>query len=269
MPKGYLKNPRVPIAEAAKKETADRKKQKTSNAAPIAENANVRQIARSSGDLLLNAQITAPTVKDAAAEEGLTATNAYAAKRIGDFSRQEILKKTLLIKQTARKRGYKLDELVHAPERLQDALDDYDLTCFELGLYPLQDLLAVWLSTTAHQIVALQSAANVSEAGAMIAQHSAYCVSVISSAAMLSDKPPVFSIYYLKTAYKMFDQIQVSGTNSTNLSVISGNGVNISISASEIAKKTEIFAEIDADGGEAAADGPALEAFANGENKNN
>ena len=117
MPKGYLKNPRVPIAEAAKKETADRKKQKTSNAAPIAENVNAGQIARSSGDLLLNAQITAPTVKDAAAEEGLTATNAYAAKRIGDFSRQEILKKTLLIKQTARKRGYKLDELVHAPER--------------------------------------------------------------------------------------------------------------------------------------------------------
>ena len=83
------------------------------------------------------------------------------------------------------------------------------------------------------------------------------------------------SIYYLKTAYKMFDQIQVSGTNSTNLSVISGNGVNISISAGEIAKKTEIFAEIDADGSEAAtdgptvaADGPALEAFTNGENKN-
>ena len=262
MPKGYLKNPRAPLAEAAKKETAERKKKQPTET----ENANKGQIARS-GDLLLNAQITAPTVKDAAAEEGLTATNAYAAKRIGDFSRQEILKKTLLIKQTARKRGYKLDELVHAPERLQDALDDYDLTCFELGLYPLQDLLAVWLSTTSHQIVALQSAANVSEAGAMIAQHSAYCVSVISSAAMLSDKPPVFSIYYLKTAYKMFDQ--VSGTNSTNLSVISGNGVNISISAGEIAKKSEIFAEIDADGGEAAADGPALATFANGENENN
>ena len=262
MPKGYLKNPRVPIAEAAKKETAERKKHKP----PETENANAGQIARSSGgDLLLNAQITAPTVKDAAAEEGLTATNAYAAKRIGDFSRQEILKTTLLIKQEARKRGYKLDELVHAPERLQAALDDYDLTCFELGLYPLQDLLAVWLSTTSHQIVALQSAANVSEAGAMIAQHSAYCVSVISSAAMLSDKPPVFSLYYLKTAYKMFDQIQVSGTNSTNLSVISGNGVNISISAGEIAKKTEIFAEIDDDGGEAA----AVETFANGESENN
>lgn len=262
MPKGYLKNPRVPIAEAAKRETAERKKHKP----PETENANAGQIARSSGDLLLNAQITAPTVKDAAAEEGLTATNAYAAKRIGDFSRQEILKKTLLIKQTARKRGYKLDELVHAPERLQAALDDYDLTCFELGLYPLQDLLAVWLSTTSHQIVALQSAANVSEAGAMIAQHSAYCVSVISSAAMLSDKPPVFSIYYLKTAYKMFDQVR--GTNSTNLSVISGNGVNISISAGEIAKKTEIFAEIDADGGEAAA-AAAVETFANGESENN
>ena len=67
----------------------------------------------------------------------------------------------------------------------------------------------------------------------------------------------------------MFDQIQVSGTNSTNLSVISGNGVNISISAGEIAKKTEIFAEIDADGGEASVDGPALEAFTNVENKNN
>ena len=265
MPKGYHKSPRVPIAEAAIKETAERKKQKTSDAATIADKG---QVARSSGDLLLNAQITAPTVKDAAAEEGLTATTAYAAKRIGDFSRQEILKKTLLIKQTARKRGYKLDELVHAPERLQDALDDYDLTCFELGLYPLQDLLAVWLSTTSHQIVALQSAANISEAGAMIAQHSAYCVSVISSAAMLSDKPPLFSIYYLKTAYKMFDQVSISGTNSTNLSVISGNGVNISISAGEIAKKTEIFAEIDADGGEVAADGPALEAFTNGENKN-
>lgn len=262
MPKGYHKKPRVPIAEAAKRETAERKKQQP----PEAENANAGQIACSSGDLLLNAQITAPTVKDAAAEEGLTATNAYAAKRIGDFSRQEILKKTLLIKQAARKRGYKLDELVHAPERLQAALDDYDLTCFELGLYPLQDLLAVWLSTTSHQIVALQSAANVSEAGAMIAQHSAYCVSVIASAAMLSDKPPVFSIYYLKTAYKMFDQ--VSGTNSTNLSVISGNGINISISAGEIAKKTEIFAEIDADGSETTT-AAAVKTLANGESKNN
>lgn len=283
MPKGYLKNPRVPIAEAAKKETANRKKRQPpqistetpqistethseSNITTSTENANKGQITRSGGDLLLNAQIAAPTVKDAAAEEGLTTTNAYAAKRIGDFSRQDVLKKTLLIKQTARKRGYKLDELVHAPERLQAALDDYDLTCFELGLYPLQDLLAVWLSTTVHQITALQSAANVSEAGAMIAQHSAYCVSVISSAAMLSDKPPLFSIYYLKTAYKMFDQD--NGQIRGNLSVISGNGINISISAGEIAKKTEIFAEIDAESGEAPPAGAALGTSANDEKQN-
>lgn len=279
MPKGYLKNPRVPIAEVAKSETAKRKKQQTpeiqtetaqistetpneSNYTPSVKNSNTGHLKPSSDDLLLNAQISAPTVKDAAAEEGLISTNAYAVKRIGDFSRQEILQKTLLIKQAARRKGYKLDTLVHSPEQLQAALDDYDLTCFSLGLYPLQDLLAVWLSTTAHQIVALQSAANVSEAGRLLAEHSAYCVAVISSAAMLSDKPPVFSIYYLKTAYKMFDQEKQQ--NSTNLSIISGNGVNISISAGEISKKSEIFAEIDGEG----SDVPAAPPLPNGKSGN-
>lgn len=263
MPRGYLKNPRVPIAEVAKSETAKRKKQQTpeiqtempkistetpseSNYTPSVKKTNTGHLTPSSNDLLLNTEISAPTVKDAATEEGLTATNAYAVKRISDFSRQEVLQKTLLIKQAARRKGYKLDTLVHSPDQLQAALDDYDLTCFNLGLYPLQDLLAVWLSTTAHQIAALQSAANVSEAGRILAEHSAYCVSVISSVAMLSDKPPVFSIYYLKTAYKMFDQEkQQSSGVCTN---ISANGVNISISAGEIDKKSQIFAEIDGEG---------------------
>lgn len=280
MPKGYLHNPRVPIAQVAKKETAERKKQQTpenqtkadqiptetskeGNYTPSVKKANNGRLNPSGDDLLLNAQISAPTVKDAAAEEGLTSTNAYAVKRIGDFSRQEILQKTLLIKQAARRKGYKLDTLVHSPEQLQDALDDYDLTCFNLGLYPLQDLLAVWLSTTAHQIVALQSAANVSEAGRILAEHSAYCVSVISSAAMLSDKPPVFSIYYLKTAYKMFDQAD-NGQNGAFCTNISANGVNISISAGEINKKSQIFAEIDSEG-ECVSAVPQL---ANGDDKN-
>lgn len=193
---------------------------------------------------LMSAEINITSVKDAAIDEGLTATNAYATKRIGDFSRQEILAKMLKIRQIARQKDYKLDALVHVPDQLQAALDDYDLTCFNLGLYPLQNLLAVWLNTTSAQLVALTSAANVSESGQMLATHNDYCVSVIASSAMLSDKPPLFSMYYLKTAYKMFDtpMQQVGG----NLSLISGNVVqNISINAADISKNSQLFAEID------------------------
>ena len=239
MPRGYAKKPRVPIAEAAITETAERQQLAAAGEPPASPPATV--------NLLAAATISAPTVKDAAAEEGLTGTTAYAAKRIGDFSRQDILAKTLRIKQIARQKKYKLDALVHDPEQLQVALDDYDLTCFSMGLYPLQNLLAVWLGTTAHQLVALQSAANVSEAGEILACHSDYCISVISSAAMLSDKPPLFSVYYLKTAYKMFDNDISAKSIANGVSIGFGNTniTNINISAADIAKKSQIFTEIE------------------------
>lgn len=80
---------------------------------------------------------------------------------------------------------------------------------------------------------------------------------------MLSDKPPLFSIYYLKTAYKMFDQAD-NGQNGTFCTNISANGVNISISAGEINKKSQIFAEIDSEGEEVS----AVPQLQNGDGKN-
>lgn len=260
MPRGYHKNPKKTIAEIAKDETKKRKQSNTpeipteltlistktpkeGNYTPKAVKSNTEQNTPVLVDVLENAQINVPNMRQLAAEEGITGTNAYAANRIGCFSRQEILAKSAKIKQIARQRGYKLDELVHDPQALQSALDDYDLTCLDMGLYPLQNLLAVWLNTTSHQIIALCSAANVSESGQILAAHNDYCISVISSSAMLSDKPPLFSVYYLKTAYGMFDDKK--GHSGTNVSLISGNVTNINVSAADISKNMEVFAEID------------------------
>lgn len=198
-------------------------------------------------DLLAAAEINTAPITDTAKAEGLNATNAYANRRISELSQKDIHAKTLKIKQEARKRGYKLEQLAHDPEALQAALDDFDLTCFDFGLYPLQNLLAVWLNCTAPQLVALASAANVSESGQIIAAHSDYCISVISSAAMQSEKPPVFSIYYLKSAYKLFDCPNIAGSGVI-FNGIGGASItqNITINAAEITKKSEIFGEIDA-----------------------
>lgn len=197
-------------------------------------------------DLLTAAEINTAPITDTAKAEGLGSTNAYANKRISELSQRDIMAKTLKIKQEARKRGYKLERLAHDPAALQAALDDFDLTCFDLGLYPLQNLLAVWLNCISQQIVALSSAANVSEAGELLAAHNDYCISLISSAAMQSEKPPVFSIYYLKTAYRMYD----NNTNAGSGVVFNGVGgasitQNITINAADITKKSEIFGEID------------------------
>lgn len=198
-------------------------------------------------DLLAAAEINSAPVTDTAKAEGLNATNAYANRRISELSQRDIMAKTLKIKQEARKRGYKLERLAHDPAALQAALDDFDLTCFDLGLYPLQNLLAVWLNCISQQIVALSSAANVSEAGELLAAHNDYCISLISSAAMQSEKPPVFSIYYLKSAYKMYDNNFNAGSGVV-FSGVGGASItqNITINAADISKKSEIFGEIDA-----------------------
>lgn len=199
-------------------------------------------------DLLTAAEINTAPITDTAKAEGLGSTNAYANRRISELSQRDIMAKTLKIKQEARKRGYKLEQLAHDPAALQSALDDFDLTCFDLGLYPLQNLLAVWLNCISQQIVALSSAANVSEAGELLAAHNDYCISLISSAAMQSEKPPVFSIYYLKSAYKMYDNNFNAGSGVV-FNGVGGASItqNITINAADISKKSEIFGEIDAE----------------------
>lgn len=212
------------------------------NISPVEYNPLVPTV--SAPDLLLSADLSPPPVIDIANNEGLIKSNAYSAKRIRDLTDQEIQVKTLQIKQIARRKGYKLDTLVHTPDLLQTALDDYDLTCLSLGLYPFQSLLSVWLNTTKAQLVALTSAANVSEAGYMLAMHTDYCVSVVEECAIKSEKPPLFAIYYLKTEHKMYDT-ENNGQNVPNLSVISGNVTNINVSAADISKNSQIFTAID------------------------
>lgn len=228
-----------PISQTAIVETAQRRKVKDPE--PVTPSAPPATVAP---DLLLSAKIDTGGAAVQARAEGLNTSNAFAARRVSDLSQREIMAKTLKIKQIARERRYKLADLVHSPDALSAALDDFDLTCFDLGLFPLQNLLAVWLNTTQAQLMALASAANVSESGELIAAHSDYCVSVISSAAIAADKPPVFSIYYLKTAYKMFDSVPNVGANGSIMPNFTQN--NITINAADISKNSKIFAEIDA-----------------------
>ena len=226
-----------PISQTAITETARRRKADAPEpAAPSAPPAVVAP------DLLLSSKIDTGGAAIQARAEGLNTSNAFAARRVSELSQREIMAKTLKIKQIARERRYKLADLVHSPDALSAALD---LTCFDFGLFPLQNLLAVWLNTTQAQLMALASAANVSESGELIAAHSDYCVSVISSAAIAADKPPVFSIYYLKTAYKMYDC--TSNINGSVMPNFTQN--NITINAADISKNSKFFAEIDAPNG--------------------
>lgn len=193
-------------------------------------------------DVLAKAQVNIPDIPAEAQREGITRSNAYAANRIGRISQKEIAAKTLKIHQIGRQRGYKLDTLIHDPEALQAALDDFDLTCFDLDLYPLQQLVAGWLGTTSMTLYALTSSRDISVAGNILAMHADYCVSVISSVAMSSDKPPVFSIYYLKSSHRLYDVPQIS-TNTISFGGF--DSLNISITADSISKNTEIFTEIE------------------------
>lgn len=198
-------------------------------------------------DRIAAAEINAPESLSTMAErEGINKTTPYATARITDHTKKSVYAATLQLKKIARTRGYHLDMLVHQPDVLQDALDDFDLTCYDLGLYPLQHLLTVWLDTTNVQLTALVGAAQISQAGHMLAVHSDFCAAVISSAALQADKPPVFSIYYLKTAYKMFDDNTRSGSGL--VTVAPGASAHITVNAADISKKSQLFAEIDADG---------------------
>lgn len=211
--------------------------------APVRSARDVPAVTSPHLDILAAAKIDVQDTAERAKKEGLTGSNAYAQARVADLQKDEIYGKTAKLKQLARQKGYYLKDLIRDPAALQAALDEFDLACFDLGLYPIQSLVSTWLHTSAATIKAFEASREISEAGDIIAAHTDYCVSVISEVALSSSKPPVFSIYYLKSAHKMFDTPQAS-TITANFSP--GAAASITISAGDISDKAGLFSEIDA-----------------------
>lgn len=195
-------------------------------------------------DILATAAIQIPNTADRAKEEGLVGSNAYAQARVADLQKDEIYGKTAKLKQLARQKGYYLKDLIHDPGALQAALDEFDLACFDLGIYPVQSLVSTWLHTSAATLKAFEASREISEAGDIIAAHTDYCISVISEVALSSSKPPVFSIYYLKSVHRMYDTPQTP-TISAGVGISCGSA-NITINAGDISDKAQLFTEIDA-----------------------
>lgn len=236
MPRGYPRNgARKSMIEATRTDNAPTPPT-PAEISPPAE--------RTPPDLLTAANIPAPNLPQQAAAEELTGATAYQNNRVATLSRQANYAQILRIKIKAREKGYNLKSLVMDTDALQAAIDDFDITCFEAGVFPIQNLLAVWLNTTMVSLNALQAASDISPAGEIIAAHSDYCVSLISSSAFNSDKPPVFSIYYLKCAYRLYDNAPDQRQSGTTL--VQGNITqNININAADISKKSQLFTEID------------------------
>ena len=81
-----------------------------------------------------------------AVNEGFNKSNPYASARINENTRRRIYAASLKLKQQARIKNYKLSELMYDENKMISALDEFDILCFDLDLYPLEHLLAVWLN---------------------------------------------------------------------------------------------------------------------------
>lgn len=191
-------------------------------------------------DLLSTVEISAPeTLQFQAVTEGFNKSNAYAAARINDISRKNTNAAMLKIKQEARRKKYSLSELIYDTDRLMNALDEFDLICFEMNLYPIEHLLSLWLNCTMAEIQALKTSGRSSQAGQLLRMHSDYCVGLISQNALTSEKPPVFAMYYLKTVHQMYD-IPTEQTININARQVPYND----ISADILTSNAQIFSTL-------------------------
>lgn len=196
---------------------------------------------------LERANIAPPTpeqIAETAAREGWAKNNAYGAARVRTLTQQQIFGQTMKLKQQARKYNYNIAELLAGPaENMIDALDKFDLMCYETGLQPLEHLLAVWLNCSIGELDAIKTTANINANAKLIVDHQAFAISVISQMAMQSDKPPVFSIYYLKAVHRMFDNNEVAqaGIAINNATI----NARFSIGGSALHNNARLF--IDAD----------------------
>lgn len=196
---------------------------------------------------LERANIAPPTpeqIAETAAREGWAKNNAYGATRVRTLTQQQIFGQTMKLKQQARKYNYNIAELLAGPaENMIDALDKFDLMCYETGLQPLEHLLAVWLNCSIGELDAIKTTANINANAKLIVDHQAFAISVISQMAMQSDKPPVFSIYYLKAVHRMFDN---SETAQTGIAINNATiNARFSIGGSALHNNARLF--IDAD----------------------
>lgn len=150
--------------------------------------------------------LTPEQLAQTAAAEGWQKNNAYGAVRVKTLTQQQIFAQSIRLKQAARKHNYNLESLLAGPQELMiEALDRFDLFCYETNLQPLEHLLAVWLNCSIGELDAVKTTANINGNAKLIVDHQAFAVSVISQMALQSDKPPVFSMYYLKAVHRMLD----------------------------------------------------------------
>lgn len=195
-------------------------------------------------DLLSAAEISVPEpLQLQAVTEGFNKSNAYAAARINDITRRNINAATLKIRQEARRKKHKLSELMHDTDRLVKALDEFDLLCFEMNLYPIEHLLSLWLNCTMADIQALKTSGRSSQAGQIFRMHSDYCVGIISQNALTAEKPPVFAMYYLKTVHQMYD-VPTEQTININARQVPYNDV----SADTLTSNAQIFSTLPSNG---------------------
>lgn len=140
-----------------------------------------------------------------------------------------------LLRKIANRKNYRLTELCHKPKQLLAALDEYCELCLQLGILPGKESLCMWLHTSIAGLSFIRNGNNSQfeqEIIDIIRDFENYILSVWVQYANLSAKPPVFSIFYLKSVFGYAEQATAAST--VNVRVFSGDNYNAQLSQQKL-----------------------------------
>ncbi len=140
-----------------------------------------------------------------------------------------------LLRKIAQKKNYKLTALCHKPKQLLAALDEFCELCLQLGILPGKESLCMWLHTSIAGLSFIRNGNNSTfeqEVIDIIRDFENYIASVWVQYANLSTKPPVFSVFYLKSIFGYAEATAAAST--VNVRVFSGDNYNAKLSQEKL-----------------------------------
>lgn len=139
------------------------------------------------------------------------------------------------LRKIAQKKNYKLTELCHKPKQLLAALDEFCEYCLQLGILPGKESLCLWLHTSITSLAIIRNGNNSQfeqEVIDIIRDFENYIASVWVQYANLSTKPPVFTVFYLKSIFGYSENSAAAST--VNVRLFSGDNYNMQLSQEKL-----------------------------------
>lgn len=147
-----------------------------------------------------------------------------------------------LLRKIADRKNYQFIRLIHKPEKLLAALDEYCELCLQLGILPSKESLCMFLHTSISSYALVSNGNNsqfLQEIIDILNNFDNYIISTWVQYANLSNKPPIFSIFYLKSVYFYDDNL--SKNSKINLNIYSGNNLQVNKDPEKLATDCNII----------------------------